>query len=50
MSAMNKLTVVFLNKVKKIKIVFRTAKLTHKKRRAKQATHITGSWLKNLLL
>ena len=50
MSAMNWLAVVFLNKVIKIKKIFisplPTAKLTHKKRKAKQITHITGSWFK----
>ena len=47
---MNWLAVVFLNKVIKMKKFFisplPTAKLTYKKRKAKQVTHITGSWFK----
>ena len=50
MSVMNWPAVVFLIKVIKMKKFFisslLTAKLTHKKRKAKQATHITGSWFK----
>ena len=47
---MNWLAVMFLNKVMKIKEFFisplPTAKLTLKKHKAKQATHITGSRFK----
>ena len=50
MSVMNWLAVVFLKKLIKMKKFFisplPTAKLTHKKLKAKQATHITGSWFK----
>ena len=50
MSVMNRLAVVFLNTLIKMKNFFisrlPTTKLTHKKRKAKQATHITGSWFK----
>ena len=50
MSEMSWLALVFLNKVMKMKKFFisplSTAKLTHKKRKAKQATHIIGSWFK----
>ena len=48
MNVINWLAVVFLNKLMKIKIFFisrlPTAKLTHKKRKAKQAIHIAGYW------
>ena len=50
MSVIKWLAVVFLNKVIKMKKFFisplPTAKLAHKKRKAKQATHVTGSWFK----
>ena len=47
MSAINWLAVVFLNKDESFFISrLPTAKLPHKKRKAKQATHITGSWFK----
>ena len=49
MSVITWLAVVFLNTLtKKIFFIFRllNAKLTHKKRKAKQATHITGSSFK----
>ena len=50
---MNWLAVVLLNKVIKIKKFFTSslpiAKLIHKKRKAKQATHTTGSWFKKFM-
>ena len=50
MSVINWLAVVFLNKAIKMKEFFLsplpTTKLTHKKRKEKQATHITGSLFK----
>ena len=51
MSVMNWLAFVFINKLIKVKEFFifplPTAKLIHKKRKGKQATHITGFWFKN---